>query len=67
MEQKRTEILTVNSKAAVVVQDAETHEQMAELAQYAESLQCIRLALSEEGRKLHEFTVEFEAERDIRR
>ena len=51
MEQKRTEILTVNGKAAVVVQDAETHEQMAELAQYAESLQCIRLALSEEGRK----------------
>ena len=67
MEHKRTEILTIKGKAAVVVQDAKTYERMAEIAQYAESLQCIRLALSEEGRKLHEFTVEFEAERDFRR
>ena len=67
MEHKRAEILTVNGKPAVVVQDAETYEQMAELAQYAESLQSARLALSEEGRKLHEFTTEFEAERGIRR
>ena len=59
--------LTVNGKAAVVVQDAETNEQIAELAQYAESLQSVRLALSEEGRKLHEFTAKFEAARDIRR
>ncbi len=67
IEHKRAEILTVNGKAAVVVQDAETYKRMAELAQYAESLQSARLALSEEGRKLHEFTTEFEAERGIRR
>lgn len=67
MEHKRAEILTVNGKAAVVVQDAETYEQMAELAQYAESLQSVRLALSEDGRKLHDFTAEFEAEHGIRR
>ncbi|NKC13202.1 MAG: type II toxin-antitoxin system prevent-host-death family antitoxin [Gammaproteobacteria bacterium] len=35
---KRPEILTVNGKAAVVVQDAETYEKMAELAAYADSI-----------------------------
>ena len=38
-ESKRPEILTVNGKAAVVVQDAETYEKMAVLADYAESIQ----------------------------
>ncbi|MCG8014619.1 MAG: type II toxin-antitoxin system Phd/YefM family antitoxin [Candidatus Thiodiazotropha sp. 'RUGA'] len=64
---KRPEILTVNGKAAVVVQDAETYEKMAELADYAESIINIRQALSEEGRPLSEFAAEFEAKHGIKR
>ena len=67
IDHKLPELLTVNGKAAVVVQDAETYEKMAELAQYAESLQSIRRALSEQGRALDEFTAEFEARHGIRR
>ena len=60
-ESKRPELLTVNGKAAVVVQDAETYEKMAAQAEYAESVQRIRQAISEQGRPLEEFTAEFEA------
>ncbi len=67
MDSKRPEVLTVNGKAAVVVQDAETYERMAALAEYAESVQMIRRALSEEGRPLNQFTQEFEAKHDIKR
>ncbi len=66
-ESKRPEILTVNGKAAVVVQDAETYERMAELAEYAESIKSIRQALSEEGRPLEQFTREFESRHGIKR
>ncbi|MGS2722446.1 type II toxin-antitoxin system Phd/YefM family antitoxin [Porticoccus sp. GXU_MW_L64] len=66
-ESKRPEILTVNGKAAVVVQDVETYERMAALADYAESIQNIRQALSEPGRPLSEFTREFEAKYGIKR
>ena len=66
-EHKLPQLLTVNGKAAVVVQDAETYERVAKLAQYAESLQSIRRALSEQGRALGEFTTEFEATRGILR
>ena len=66
-ESKRPEILTVNGKAAVVVQDAETYEKMATLADYADSLQNIRQALSEQGRPLSEFSKEFEARHGISR
>lgn len=66
-ESKRPEILTVNGKAAVVVQDAETYEKMAVLADYAESIQNIRQAMSEKGRPLDEFTAEFEAKHSISR
>jgi len=64
---KRPEILTVNGKAAVVVQDAKTYERMAQLADYAESIVNIRQALSEKGRPLKEFTSEFEARNGIER
>lgn len=64
---KRPEILTVNGKAAVVVQDAETYERMAELAEYAESIQSIRKAISEEGRPLDKFTTDFESRHGIKR
>ncbi|WP_103654390.1 type II toxin-antitoxin system Phd/YefM family antitoxin [Agarilytica rhodophyticola] len=66
-ESKRPEILTVNGKAAVVVQDAESYEKMAELAQYAESIQSIRQALEEEGRSLGEFSKSFEETHGIQR
>ena len=66
-EHKLPQLLTVNGKAAVVVQDAETYERVAKLAQYAESLQSMRRALSEQGRALGEFTTEFEATRGILR
>ncbi len=66
-ETKRPEILTVNGKAAVVVQDAETYERMAELADYADSIMSIRKAMSENGRPLGEFTAEFEAKHGIKR
>jgi len=66
-QSKRPEILTVNGKAAVVVQDAETYERMAQLADYAESIVNIRKALSEEGRPLQDFAAEFEAKHGITR
>ena len=64
---KRPEILTVNGKAAIVVQDAETYERMASLAGYAESIQSIRQALSEKGRPFNQFTNVFEAKHGIKR
>ncbi len=66
-ESKRPEILTVNGKAAVVIQDAETYERMAELADYAESIINIRVALSEESRSLDQFTADFESKHGIER
>jgi len=60
-DSKRPEILTVNGKAAVVIQDAESYERMAELAEYAESIQTIRKALSEDSRSLDDFKKEFES------
>lgn len=66
-ESKRPEILTVNGRAAVVIQDAESYEKMAALADYADSLLNIRKALSEEGRDLKDFTQEFETKYGIKR
>ncbi len=64
---KRPEVLTVNGKPAVVVQDAQSYEAMAELADYAESILKIRQALQETSRPLSEFTAEFEATHGIKR
>jgi len=66
-DSKRPEILTVNGKAAVVIQDAESYERMAELAEYAESIQTIRKALSEESRSLDDFKKEFESKLGVKR
>jgi prevent-host-death family protein len=66
-DSKRPEILTVNGKAAVVIQDAESYERMAELAEYAESIQTIRKALSEESRSLDDFKKEFESKLGVTR
>ena len=61
MKSIRPELLTVNGKAAVVVQGAATYEKMAALAEYVESEQSIRRAMAEQGRPLAKFTAEFEA------
>ncbi len=66
-ESKRPEILTVNGRPAVVVQDAETYEKMASLAEYADSILNLRQALSEQGRPLADFTKEFESKHGITR
>ena len=66
-ETRRPEMLTHNGKPAVVVQDAESYERMAELADYADSILNIRQALSEKGRPLKKFTREFEDGHGIRR
>ena len=57
---KQPELFTHNGKPSVVIQDAESYERMAELADYAESIIKIRQALSEQGRPLENFTKEFE-------
>ena len=62
MKINRPGILTINDKAAEVVQSAQTYERMTEaLSAHAESIQNIRRALSEESRHLKQFTREFEA------
>ena len=63
----KPEILTVNGKAAVVVQDAEAYEQMAQLADYASSVMALRAALDETGRPLDRFAADFEKRMGIRR
>jgi PHD/YefM family antitoxin component YafN of YafNO toxin-antitoxin module len=54
-----------NGKPSVVIQDAESYERMAELADYADSILKIRKALSENGRSLNSFTSEFESQMGI--
>lgn len=64
---RKPEVLTVNGKAAVVVQDAIEYEKMAQLAEYAESIMSIRQALKEQGRSFNQFAAEFEAKNGIAR
>ena len=64
---KQPEMLTHNGKPAVVIQDVESYERMAELADYADSILNIRQALSETGRPLESFTREFEEKHGIQR
>lgn len=66
-ESKRPELLTVNGKATLVIQDAESYERMAALADYAESVLNIRQALAEEGRQLGDFAKDFEQKYGIKR
>lgn len=61
----RPEVLTVNGKAAVVVQDAQAYEEMAKLADYASAIQSVRTALAESGRPLKDFAAEFETANGI--
>ena len=66
-DSKRPELLTVNGKSTLVVQDAAARERMADSANHAESLQNIRRALSEPGRPLAEFAAEFTAKHGVAR
>lgn len=65
-ETKQAELLTVNGKGAVVVQDAETYERMAELAEYAESIRSIKQALNEESISINDFRDQFETKFGIK-
>ena len=62
---KRPEILTVNGKPAVVVQDAAAYEEMAKLADMMDSVTHIKKALEQEGRPIEEFFAEFEKKHGI--
>ena len=42
----KPEVLTVNGEAAVVVQDAAAYQQLLERAQYAETVEAIRLGMA---------------------
>ncbi len=61
------EVLTVNGKAAVVIQDAKTYEKMAKLADYADSVMHLQKALTEEGKPIEAFTAQFEKKYGITR
>ncbi len=62
---KRPEILTVNGKAAVIVQDAEAYEEMAKRADMMDSINNIKEALAQKGRPISEFFKEFEKKHGI--
>ncbi len=64
---KRPELLTVNGKAALVVQEVKSYERLVELADYAESLINIRKALEETGRPLSDFMADFERRQGVER
>lgn len=62
---KRPMVLTVNGKAAAVVQDAEAYQRLLDVAAYADAAEGIRQGLKDarEGRvrPVREFFAEFEA------
>ena len=68
---KRPVVLTVNGKAAAVIQDAEAYQRLLDIAARADAKEGIRQGL-EDARKgrmrpVDEFFKEFEAEHGIRR
>jgi prevent-host-death family protein len=68
---KRPMVLTVNGKAAAVVQDAEAYQRLLDVAAYADAAEGIRQGLKDarEGRvrPVREFFAEFEAKHGISR
>lgn len=67
---KRPVVLTVNGKAAAVVQDAEAYQKLLDIAARADASEGIRQGLEDakQGRvrPVREFLAEFEASRGIR-
>jgi len=68
---KRPVVLTVNGKAAAVVQDAEAYQRLLDIAASADEEEAIRQGLEDvkagRTRPAREFFAEFEAKHDIRR
>jgi prevent-host-death family protein len=68
---KRPVVLTVNGKAAAIVQDAEAYQRLLDIAAGADEEEAIRQGLEDvkEGRTrpAREFFAEFEAKHGIRR
>jgi PHD/YefM family antitoxin component YafN of YafNO toxin-antitoxin module len=70
-QNKRPMILTVNGKAAAVVQDAEAYQRLLDVAARADAREGVRQGLEDEAkgrtRPVREFFREFEAARGIPR
>ncbi len=68
---KRPMVLTVNGKAAAVVQDAEAYQRLLDIAAQADAGEGIRQGLEDAGkgkiRPVREFLAEFEAAHGLRR
>ncbi len=68
---KRPVVLTVNGKAAAVVQDAEAYQRLLDIAAWADEEEAIRQGLEDakagRTRPAREFFAEFEAKHGIRR
>jgi PHD/YefM family antitoxin component YafN of YafNO toxin-antitoxin module len=68
---KRPVVLTVKGKAAAIVQDAATYQQLLDIAAAASAEEGIRQGLEEakqgKGRPAREFFAAFDAERGISR
>jgi prevent-host-death family protein len=68
---KRPVVLTVNGKAAAVVQDAEAYQRLLDIAARADEEEAIRQGLDDvkrgRTRPAREFFAEFEAKHGIRR
>ena len=70
-ETGRPQVLTVNGKAAVVVQDAESYQRLLELVERAEAIEGIHRGLASaargEGRPVEEVFEELRAKYDVPR
>ena len=66
---KQPVVLTVNGKAAIVVQDAESYQHLLELKERAEVVEILRQRLAtrgqKKGRTAEDFFAEFFAKNDI--
>lgn len=64
---KQPVVLNVNSKAAVVIQDAESYQKLLELKERSEVVEILRnrLASRKKGRLAEDFFKEFFAKNDI--
>ena len=66
---KQPVVLTVNGKAAIVVQDAESYQHLLELKERAEVVEILRQRLAtrgqKKGRTAKDFFAEFFAKNDI--
>jgi PHD/YefM family antitoxin component YafN of YafNO toxin-antitoxin module len=68
-KERRPQVLTINGRAALVVQDAESYQQLLERVERAEAIEGIRRGLDEletgKGRSAAEFFGQMQARRGI--